>query len=205
MHIVDGALSTPVLVAGGIIAAAGVAKGLSEIDAERMPQVGVLGATFFVASLIHVPLGPSSVHLILNGLMGLLLGWAAFPALLVALLLQAAFFGFGGVTVLGVNTVVVALPAVITFHLFGRGLRNGRPGSALVRGFAAGAGSVALTTVLAALALAGSGQEFLAAAALVFVGHLPVMGMEGVLTGAAVVFLQKVKPEALGQPLRAPV
>jgi cobalt/nickel transport system permease protein len=39
-----------------------------------------------VASLIHVPIGPSNAHLILNGLVGLLLGWGAFPAILVALI-----------------------------------------------------------------------------------------------------------------------
>jgi cobalt/nickel transport system permease protein len=43
----------------------------------------VLSATFFVASLIHVPVGPSSVHLIMSGLAGLVLGWTAFPALFV--------------------------------------------------------------------------------------------------------------------------
>ena len=39
---------------------------------------GLLGAAFFVASLIHVPIGFSSAHLILNGLLGVVLGWAAF-------------------------------------------------------------------------------------------------------------------------------
>ncbi|MDJ0931506.1 energy-coupling factor ABC transporter permease [Breoghania sp.] len=34
-----------------------------------------------------MPIVPSSVHLILNELAGLVLGWAAFPALFVGLLL----------------------------------------------------------------------------------------------------------------------
>lgn len=46
---------------------------------ESIPKVGVLSSAFFVATLIHVPVGPSSIHLVLNGLMGVMLGWAAFP------------------------------------------------------------------------------------------------------------------------------
>ena len=72
-----------------------------------MAQVGILSSAFFMASLIHVPIGPSSVHLLLNGIVGLLLGWGAFPAILVGLALQAMFFQFGGITVLGVNTLNV--------------------------------------------------------------------------------------------------
>ena len=44
------------------------------------------------------------MHLILNGLLGMLLGWAAFPSIFVALMLQAILFQYGGITVLGVNT-----------------------------------------------------------------------------------------------------
>jgi cobalt/nickel transport system permease protein len=77
------------------LVAAGTAIGLKKIDYDHLGRVGILSATFFVASLVHVPIWPSSVHLILNGVVGLLLGWAAFPAILVALLLQAVFFQFG--------------------------------------------------------------------------------------------------------------
>ncbi|WP_343560842.1 cobalt transporter CbiM [Kiloniella sp. b19] len=117
MHIVDGALSNPVLIGGAVLAAGGLAVGLRQVTPENLPRVGVLSAVFFVASLIHVPLGFSSVHLILNGLLGVVLGWAAFPALFVALVLQAVFFGFGGLTVLGVNALNIAAPAVAVFYL----------------------------------------------------------------------------------------
>ena len=119
-------------------------------------MAGVLSATFFVASLVHVPVGPSSVHLIMNGLAGLVLGWAAFPALFVGLLLQAVFFGFGGVTVLGVNTVAIALPAVIwSGWLCRRGVLTANGTTAAVWGAIAGGGAIALTGAVVALALAG--------------------------------------------------
>ena len=94
MHISEGVLSGPVLLSGAALAAAGTAVGLRKLDYDRIAQAGVLSAAFFVASLIHVPIGPSSVHLLLNGIVGLLLGWGAFPAILVALVLQALFFQF---------------------------------------------------------------------------------------------------------------
>ena len=78
--------------------------------------VVILFLAFFVGSFVHVPIGLSSAHLILNGLLGAILGWAAFPAILTALLLQAVLFQFGGITVLGVNTFNVAGPAVLCFE-----------------------------------------------------------------------------------------
>ena len=96
MHISEGVLSAPVLAGGAAFAVAATAVGLKKLTSDRIPQAGVLSAAFFVASLVHVPIGPSSMHLILNGIVGLLLGWAAFPVIAVALVLQAVLFQFGG-------------------------------------------------------------------------------------------------------------
>lgn len=195
MHIVDGALSTEVVLAGSVLAVGGVALGLRRLPMEKIPAAGVLSATFFVASLIHVPIGPSSVHLILNGLAGLVLGWAAFPALFVGLLLQAVFFGFGGVTVLGVNTLNIALPAVAVYYICRHGLTSRSDVAAAIWGGIGGALSIVLTTGMVGLSLAFSGEAFVPAAKLVLVTHMPVMAIEGLLTGFAVYLARKVKPE----------
>jgi cobalt/nickel transport system permease protein len=195
MHIVDGALANEVVIGGAAIAVAGIGYGLKKLTVERIPAAGVLSATFFIASLIHVPIGPSSVHLILNGLAGLVLGWAAFPALFVGLLLQAVFFGFGGVTVLGVNTVNIALPAVIVYYVCCGGLASSSPAVAAIWGAVGGALAIALTTGFVAISLALSGDEFLPAAKLVFFAHIPVMAIEAALTAAAVYLVHRVKPE----------
>ena len=63
-------------------------------------------AAFFVASLIHVSIGPTSVHLLLNGLLGVIVGRRAPLAVLLGLTLQAVLFGHGGFTTIGVNTCV---------------------------------------------------------------------------------------------------
>ncbi len=195
MHIVDGALANEVVIGGAALAAGGVALGLRRLPLEKVPAAGTLSAAFFVASLIHVPLGPSSVHLILNGLAGLVLGWAAFPALFVGLLMQAVFFGFGGLTVLGINTLNIALPAVVAGALCRRGVAASAPAGAAVWGGICGALSIALTTALVALSLALGGDAFLPAARLAFLAHIPVMGVEGMLTAAAVFLGRQAKPE----------
>lgn len=205
MHIVDGALSAPVLVGGAVLGAAGVAAGLRKMDVDALPRVGVLSAAFFVASLVHVPVGPSSIHLLLSGLVGLILGWAAFPAMLVALILQAVFFGFGGVTVLGANLVALATPAVLVGILAGSGVRRLPVTAAGVMGAVAGGAGVALTALFVGIALALSGEAFLAAAKLVLVAHLPLMAAEAVVTGAVIVLIRRVRPELLGGAVPSPL
>ncbi|MBW1837726.1 MAG: cobalt transporter CbiM [Deltaproteobacteria bacterium] len=196
MHISEGVLSAPVLLSGAALTAAGTAIGLKNLDYDHIAQVGILSATFFVASLIHVPIGPSSVHLLINGIVGLLLGWAAFPAILVGLALQAMFFQFGGITVLGVNTLNVAGPAVVCYYLFGPWVRK-KTAVATVAAFACGALSVFLTALMVAVSLMFTEESFFEIASMVVVAHVPVMIIEGIVTGFCIAFLKKVQPASL--------
>lgn len=198
-HIPDGVLAAPVLAGGALVALAGLRYGLRQLDEARLPQAALLAAAFFVASLIKVPVGPSSLHLLLNGLMGLVLGWAAVPALLIALLMQAVFFGYGGLLVLGVNLVIIALPAVLCAGLVGPRLVTASRRGTWTWGAIAGAGAVALSGLLVCLALALSGPEFLPAAQVVLATYGPLMLVEAAVTGSAVVFLQRLAPELLPQ------
>jgi len=197
MHISEGVLTAPVLAGGAVLACAGLAMGLRELKPERVPQVAVLSSAFFVGSLIHIPFGPVSIHLILNGINGVILGWAAFPSIFVALVLQALLFQYGGITVLGVNTVIMALPAVCSWYLFGRSVRAGSSTGAWVGGFAAGFTSVGLGAILIGISLVLSGEGFREPAAVAMASHLPLMITEGVITGFCVAFLRKVKPQIL--------
>ena len=198
MHISEGVLSAPVLVTGAALTAAGVAVGLKKMDSEKVPLVGVLSSAFFVASLIHVPVGPSAAHLVLNGLLGLLLGWNAFPAILVALVLQALLFQYGGLTTLGINTFNMAMPAVCCYYLFARGIAHKHRGLALGLAFGCGFLAVFLSAILVALSLIFAGESFLAAAKVLVVAHLPVMFIEGIVSAFCLGFLKRVKPEILG-------
>jgi cobalt/nickel transport system permease protein len=199
-HIPDGVLSAPVLIAGAGVSAGLLALSLRRLEDRRIPQAAVLSAVFFVASLITVPLGPSSVHLLLNGLMGLMLGLMAVPALLVALILQAALFGYGGLTVLGVNLMNLALPALLCGALLRPRLarldarRAWRIGAAAGLLGALGAGALVVAT------LALSGDQFLPAAKLVALTFLPLALAEALIGGIVVGFLYRVEPELLALP-----
>lgn len=192
MHIVDGVLSVPVLAVGAVGTLVGCYFGLRQLTDRKIPQAAVLAACFFVASLVHIPVGPSSVHLIFNGLIGLLLGWSAFPIVLVGLILQAVFFGFGGILVLGVNTINIAIPAVIVGVMLRPYIDKWSP---LLIGFASGFGAVFMTSLMVALSLTLSGDVFLNSASLVIVAHIPIALLEGFVGAYIFRLLKRVRPE----------
>jgi cobalt/nickel transport system permease protein len=197
MHISEGVLSAPVLIAGAVLSAAGIGIGLKKMSYDKIPQVAVLSSAFFVASLIHVPVGPSAAHLVLNGLLGILLGWMAFPSIFVALSLQALLFQFGGFTSLGVNTVIMATPAVIAYMLFSPLTRRLNASVVVLGGFLAGVTGIAGGALLIALALVATGEGFINVAKVIAITHLPIMVIEGIIAAFCVTFLKKVKPEIL--------
>jgi cobalt/nickel transport system permease protein len=197
MHISEGVLSTPVLAVGAVAAALGTGIGLARMDFDRIPRVSVLASAFFVASLVHVPVGPVQEHLILNGLAGILLGWAAFPAILVGLFLQAILFQYGGLTTLGVNTFNMAAPAVVCYCSFHWAIRRFRAPLAASFGFAAGACAVLLSAVLTGLSLMFTSESLTEPAYALIIAHVPVVIVEGLLVAIIVTFLKRVKPEAL--------
>ncbi|SIS84606.1 cobalt transporter CbiM [Phaeovulum vinaykumarii] len=202
-HIPDGVLSLPVLLGGGALAAAGVGLGLRALDDRAIPRVALLSAVFFATSLLSIPVGPSSVHLLLGGLMGVLLGVGIFPAVLVALALQAVLFGFGGLTTLGVNTVNIALPGAVVGLALGPLIRRQtRPGRA---GALAGAGAAAAvfgTGALVAGALWLSAPEYTPVARVLLVTYLPLALVEAAVTAIVVGFLTRVEPAALAPALK---
>lgn len=190
-------LSSPILITGAVATTGLLAVAIRRLDYDRIPQAAVLSAAFFVASLLSVPVGPSSVHLILNGLMGLILGWAAVPAIFVALIMQAVFFGYGGLLVLGVNTLNIALPALLCAALIGPALRRSRGKTALFWGALSGALGVLLTAVLVSLSLGLSSTDFLPAARLVLATYAPLIIAEAAVTGFALGFILRVAPELI--------
>lgn len=197
MHISEGVLNGPVLLSGAAVTVAGTAIGLKNIDYDRIMTVAMLTATFFVASLIHVPIGPGNVHLVLGGLMGLILGWCCFPAILIALFLQTIFFHYGGLMVLGTNTAIMAIPALCCFYLFRPWIQNNGTKRKMAA-FGAGITSTFLASLIMAIALTTTDQGFIRAAQLVILAHLPLMVIEGIITMFAVLFLAKVQPDFLG-------
>jgi cobalt/nickel transport system permease protein len=196
MHISDGVLPATVTIASYVAAFAGAAWSLKQVRSEDLPKVAVVTSSFFVASLIHLPFGPTSVHLILPGIVGALLGPAAFLSIALGLFLQSLLFQFGGLTALGANTLMMGLPAFLCGLLFQRI----RGTTALSHGIA-GALCGGLGTALAAMVLAGfltaAGEDFFGVAKLALIAHVPVFIIEAGVSAFAISFLFRVKPEML--------
>jgi cobalt/nickel transport system permease protein len=196
MHISDGVLPMSVTVVTAAMAVAGVAMSLKKVGNEDLPKIAVVTSSFFVASLVHLPFGPTSVHLILPGVVGALLGPAAFLSIALGLFLQSLLFQFGGLTALGANAVMMGVPALICGLLF-QVLR----GTTLVRHGVAGAVCGGLGTMLAALVLAAlltlAGEDFFGVAKIALIAHVPVFFVEAGVSAFAVTFLFRVKPELL--------
>ncbi len=194
MHISEGVLPLWELATGWGLTAIGTAIGLKKLEGEKLVLTALLTSLFFVASLIHVPIGVGSAHLIFNGILGLLLGWAVFPAILIGLFFQAVLFQFGGLFVLGVNTFNMAFPAVVAYYLFRKWIKEEGLkfyAGAFLSAFVAilGAG------LLVALELALMGEKFLTDAKLIFLIHIPIATIEGIIYIFLLKFLKKNYPE----------
>lgn len=201
MHLSEGVLHTPILLAGAVLAVAGIAVGLRRLESERLPLTALFAAAFFVAGTIHVPVGIGSVHLILNGMAGLFLGWAVFPAFLIALLLQVIFFSFGGFAVLGVNLCVMATPAVIAHYLFRSRLQlHMALKDCLLVGIGSGVIGVGGAGALASFVLMlDGGKSYLNLVWLLLVSHIPVFILDSIISVGVISLLGKMYPEVMNR------
>jgi cobalt/nickel transport system permease protein len=210
MHIPDGVLPAAVSVAG--YATTGVATWYSlrkinqkENPQENIPKASLLTAAFFVASWIHIPVPPTSVHLVLNGLLGAVLGYYAFPAILIGLFFQAVMFQHGGLTTLGVNATMMGLPALLAYYLFKLRKIFGKESRvwAGLFGFLAGGGGLGLATLISLVLLITTIPAHLdleaerASIYALSLAHVPLIVIEGIFTALVILFLQRVKPELL--------
>ena len=198
MHISDGILSGGVLAMGWAGTAAGVSFGLKKTDPDKIIQTALISSAFFLASLVNVRIGPSSSHLTLLAPMGLILGHAVFPAVIVALLLQALLFGFGGILVLGANTFVMGAASLVTYIIFGKAVResSGRV-KVIALSFMAGVLAVVIAAVIAGMFLMITDSDFSGAVKLLLMANIPVALIEGAVTSFLVIWLKRSAPEFL--------
>lgn len=119
VHISDGVLAAPWWLGGYAIAVVLLLVSAWRVRDEEIPRIALLTAVFFVVSLIHVRVGFTSVHLLMNALVGIVLGPRAALAIFCGLFLQYWLMPVphGGLQSLGVNTCVLAMPAVVVWGL----------------------------------------------------------------------------------------
>jgi cobalt/nickel transport system permease protein len=205
VHILDGALQWPWLVGGFV--GAGLLTWLAtwRLREEEIPRVAVMSSAFFVATLIHVPLPPTSAHLLLNGLVGVILGRRTALAIVPGLLLQALLLGHGGLSTLGLNACIMILPALGAWGVFELVRQMGWLSATWSRwlvGFLLGAvGVLATATLNAAVLWLGGLESWGTLAMAVLVAHLPLAGVEGLVMASTVSFLTRVKPAMLRMQL----
>lgn len=192
MHISEGVLSAPVLLAGWAVTAPAVAAILWRVRQSEIPRIACFSALFFVASFVHLPVGVSSMHLMLSGLVGAFLGSRAILAIFVALFLQGVFFGFGGLSVLGVNTAVIGFPAVLG-GLFTAAAKAQelKARTQKIYLFLAGFVPIVCSMLLLDLVLFISGREFFAIATLISLEGAILAVLEGIITLFALSFIAK--------------
>ncbi|MEA5463824.1 cobalt transporter CbiM [Leptothoe sp. PORK10 BA2] len=212
MHIPDGFVPPQLCIVGYGLSGLVTWHCLRQVNRQpdptaQMPKAALLASAFFVASSIQIPLPPMSLHLVLNGLLGAVLGYYSFLAILIGLFFQALFLGHGGLSTLGVNAIIIGVPALVGHGVFQ--LRRWLPRSlspALsygISGFLAGAIGMALAvTLFISLLIFAVPVGFDVAterAALLTLGlaHGPLVIVEGVFTALLVTFLQRTKPELL--------
>ena len=203
MHILDGVLSTPVAAATSAAAAGLTAYSLVGTKEKEIPKIALMAAVFYVGSLIHVNIGGSSVHLLLSGIIGLMLGRRTPVAIAISLVLQLITIHFGGVTSLGANILDVSIPAMFSAWLV-RPFIGKSPKRDFAFGALAGALSVIITVVMVSVWLVESNTRYgygpFKAINSLMLGHIPIMIIEAVVTGFAVQMIGKTRPEMLQIP-----
>lgn len=120
MHIPDGYLSPLISVGAGIVTvpAWGLAtqRVRTVLDNRTIPLLAIFSALSFTIMMFNIPVpGGTTAHGVGAGLIAIVLGpWAALIAVSVALVIQALFFGDGGVLAILVNcfNMAVVIPFV---------------------------------------------------------------------------------------------
>lgn len=149
-----------------------------------------MAAVVFVSSLIHIPMGFTSVHLTFTGLAGVLLGPLSFIAVSMAVFLQWLLLSHGGITTLGVNAFTMGSAALLAYLMFYGLYRFKPPGKKWTAALAVGAG------MLAAMVKVVAGSVFLIWGGfpvetffLILLSHIPVIIGEGLIAGFAARYL----------------
>jgi cobalt/nickel transport system permease protein len=185
------------MLAGGYIAGAALcAWSAVKMRDDEIPRTAVFTAVFFLASLIHFKIAVTSVHLLMNGLVGIVLGRRCCLAISIGLFLQAALFGHGGFSVLGVNICLFTIPALCAWQLF-ESMKGFSSRYAFLIGGLCGSFAVFLSGILFMLILQTVGESFWAIARIALLAHIPIMIIEGIVTGFTVDFLTRVQPVLL--------
>lgn len=193
MHISEGVLKPEIIIPASILSVSLAGYLIYKLKPYQIPKIACMSAIFFVASFIHIPIGATSVHLILSGFVGAVLGAEAFLAIFIGLLLQAVFFAYGGISVLGVNAIIIGFPAILAIVFVRLFSKNKN----IIFLFLAGFIPILLSSFLLSLVLVLNGDEFIVIAKLAFVANIVLSIIEGIIAFFGLQFIYKVNKDIL--------
>lgn len=214
MHMSDAMLSPVVAIAADVVAGALLVVAGSKLKKSAreniVPLMGVTGAFIFAAQMVNfaIPGTGSSGHIVGGVLLAALLGpWAGFLTLASVLIIQCLIFADGGLMAIGCNVLNMgAMTALVAYPLIFKPLLKfggeSRPTDlrifiisifACVAGLELGAVMVSLETLLSGVTAIPAGKFFL----LMTTIHLAIGVVEGLATGAVIVFINKTRPSLL--------
>ena len=228
MHIPDGYLS-PSTCAALYTASApfwyvALKKVRSRLHTRLIPRLALFAAFSFVLMMFNVPLpGGTSGHATGVGLATVVLGpWAGMLAISTALLIQALFFGDGGITAFGANAFNMAIAGCLVMYAAYRILQRlfgtrawAKPAAAAVAAYLAINVSALLTAIEFGIQPMffkdALGHPLYApfplnvAIPAMLIGHLTIAGFaELILTGGVVGYLQRTSPSLVAGPTPSP-
>lgn len=198
-----------------------VAKVKKEVPREKLPLLGVGAAFAFLAMMFNIPLpGGTTGHAVGGTLLAILLGpWSACLAVSVALLIQALFFGDGGILAFGANCFNMAFVLPFAGYAVYQLVKKVLPQHNLL---AAGVGAyvgINLAALMAGIEFGiqpllfqdAAGQALYApyplsiAIPAMMIGHLTLFGLaEVVFTTAVLAYVKKAAPDlAQGKAMHA--
>jgi cobalt/nickel transport system permease protein len=221
VHIPDGYLSPSTCALGYAVAAPFWAVALNRVkrllQSRAAPLLAVISAFSFVIMMFNLPTpGGTTAHAVGMGVAAIVLGpWAAILAISIALMIQALFFGDGGVTAFGFNSFNMAIIGSFVSYGLYQLVAAGAPIASRRRVVAGGiAGYVAINMAALAAAIEFGVQPLLfhdATGAPLYApyplsisipammsAHLTLAGAaEAIVTAGVVAFLQRSNPNLL--------
>jgi cobalt/nickel transport system permease protein len=187
------------------------------LNTRLVPLLAVFSAFSFVIMMFNLPLpGGTTGHAVGMGIATIVLGpWGAMLAVSVALLIQALFFGDGGITAFGANCFNMAIVGSLVAYWVYRAIAGRAAITAsrrVVAAAIAGYVSINIAALLAAIEFGIQPMLFKDAAGAplyapyplsvaipaMAIGHLTIAGLaELVVTGGVVAYLQRADPSLL--------
>lgn len=207
LHIPDGFLSTPVALAGWVLAVVIIGLALrqtsNQLGERQIPLLGVMAAFIFAAQAINFPVaGGTSGHLLGGALAAIVLGpWAAVLVMTAVIGLQGLLFQDGGLLVMGWNIINMGVLTAFTgyfVYVIVRRLMVGSTAALLVAGALGAWLAVVIGAAATALQLAVSGTSPLNVALPAMVGVHVLIGIgEALITVGALTLIARTRPDLL--------